>query len=125
MAGPLRRLGAHWSALPLVGVFAISLIVLFSPGSTVPSGPPNSDKLVHALLFAALAMASSLAGIGWRATTAWVLAYAALSEVLQALLPIQRSGSLWDVVADAAGITLGLAAYAVLSRARSRLRRSR
>ena len=125
MAGPLRRLGAHWSALPLVGVFAISLIVLFSPGSTVPSGPPNSDKLVHALLFAALALAARFAGVGWRATAAWVLAYAALSEVLQALLPIQRSGSLWDVVADAAGMALGLTAYALLSRAPSRLSRPR
>ena len=114
--GGLRRLGARWSALPLMGALAISLIVLFSPGSAVPSGPPNSDKLVHALLFAALALASRFAGVGWRATTAWVLAYAALSEVLQALLPIQRSGSIWDVVADAVGMTLSLAAYAALTR---------
>lgn len=101
-------------------MLAISLLVLFSPGSAVPSGPPNSDKLVHFLLFAALALTSRLAGIGMLASIAWVLAYAALSEVLQTLLPIQRSGSLWDVVADAAGMAVGLAVYAVFTRARKR-----
>lgn len=96
---------AHW--LPLAAVFAVSLVVLFSPGSTVPSGPPNSDKLVHALLFAALAIASRAAGISWRASAAWLLAYAALSEVLQSVLPIHRGGSINDWIADAGGIALG------------------
>lgn len=98
--------------LPLAGVFAVSLLVLFTPGSAVPSGPPNSDKVVHALLFAALAAASRFAGMGWRATAAWVLAYAALSEVLQAVLPINRGGSAGDFTADAAGALLGLALFA-------------
>lgn len=101
-----------WVLLPLTGVFAISLLVLFTPGSAVPSGPPNSDKVVHALLFAALAASSRFAGVGWRATAAWVLAYAALSEVLQAVLPINRGGSAADFAADAAGALLGLALYA-------------
>lgn len=114
--GVSRLQAGRWLMLPLAVVFAVSLVVLFSPGSTVPSGPPNSDKIVHTLLFAALALASRLASIGWRTTAAWVLAYAALSEVLQALLPIQRSGSLWDVAADAFGAALGLAAWAIGAR---------
>ncbi|WP_051461461.1 VanZ family protein [Tomitella biformata] len=108
----------RWSVFPLSAVFALSLVILFSPGSTVPSGPPNSDKVVHALLFAALAAASRLAGVGWRVTIAWVLAYAALSEVLQATLPIHRSGSWWDLAADAFGMALGLVVCAVITRSR-------
>lgn len=111
----------YWRWLPLAGVFALSLIVLFSPGSTVPSGPPNSDKVVHALLFAALAITARAAGIGWRAAAAWILAYAALSEVLQATLPINRGGSLWDWVADAVGLAVGLLAYESITRARAQL----
>lgn len=111
------NLTASWALLPLAGVFAISLLVLFTPGSTVPSGPPNSDKLVHALLFAALALASRFAGLGWRATVAWVLAYAALSEVLQAVLPINRGGSLGDFAADAVGMAVGLGIYKLAARA--------
>lgn len=94
--------------LPLAVMVPISLVMLFSPGSTVPSGPPNSDKLVHALLFAALAAAATLAGFLRLHTAVGLLAYAAVSEVLQQALPIHRSGSPWDFAADAVGVAIGL-----------------
>ena len=114
---PVGPAPARW--LPLAAVFALSLVMLFSPGSAVPSGPPNSDKLVHALLFAALALAARYAGLGWRSAAAALLAYAAASEVLQAILPIHRGGSLSDFAADAAGVGAGLIAFAAIARARA------
>ncbi|MFD4294938.1 VanZ family protein [Rhodococcus sp. NPDC058505] len=95
-------------AIPFYAVLAITVVMLFSPGGAVPSGPPNSDKVTHLLMFLALAVAARYAG--WRA--GWVLLggvlYAAASEVLQAVLPIQRSGSVFDWLADVVGVLLGL-----------------
>ncbi len=104
--------------LPLAILVPVSLVVLFSPGSTVPSGPPNSDKLVHAALFAALAAAAVCAGAGWRLAGALLLVYAAVSEVLQSVLPIHRHGDPADLIADAAGIGAGLILTCALRRFR-------
>ncbi|WP_085989451.1 hypothetical protein [Prescottella equi] len=102
--------------VPLAIATMVVLVMLFSPGSTVPSGPENSDKITHALMFAALALTSRYAriGVGWTAT--WLLTFAAVSEVLQGALPIQRSCSVWDAAADTVGIVVGLVAARVLAR---------
>ncbi|WP_233576117.1 VanZ family protein [Saccharopolyspora rhizosphaerae] len=90
--------------------------MLFTPESGVPSAPPGTDKVVHVALFAALAITGRIAG----ARTAWLLpvlvGYAALSEVLQGLLPIGRSCELLDVVVDVAGALAGWAAFTARSR---------
>lgn len=70
--------------------------MLFSPGSTVPSSPENTDKITHTLMFAVLAITSLHARIPVWLTAVWLLIFAATSEVLQAALPISRSGSIWD-----------------------------
>lgn len=102
--------------VPLAVTTVIVLVMLFSPGSTVPSGPQNSDKVTHALMFAALAVTSRYARVGVAWTAAWLLVFAGLSEVLQGALPIQRSCSVWDAAADAVGIALGLVVARVLAR---------
>ncbi|EME19687.1 VanZ family protein [Rhodococcus triatomae] len=94
--------------VPFLVVSAVTLVMLFSPGSAVPSGPPNSDKVTHLLMFLALAVAARYAGFRFRWVLLGGLLYAAVSEVLQAALPIQRSGSVWDWAADAVGVLLGL-----------------
>ncbi|MFC7450041.1 VanZ family protein [Rhodococcus daqingensis] len=98
-------------AAPLAVVILITLVMLFSPGSTVPSGPPNSDKITHLLMFAALAYAARFAGFGVTAVIVWAGLYAAVSEVLQGLLPIHRSASVWDWVADVVGVAIGLVIF--------------
>lgn len=102
--------------VPLAVTTVIVLVMLFSPGSTVPSGPENSDKVTHALMFAALAVTSRYARIGVAWTAAWLLVFAGLSEVLQGALPIQRGCSVWDAAADAVGIALGLVVARALAR---------
>lgn len=102
------------------GVFAVvvllSLAVLFAPASDVPTAPAGVDKLVHVALFAALALSGRWAGIGSRALGPLLLVYAAVSEVLQGLAVLDRSVSVADWVADAAGVLLGLVLWARLAR---------
>ena len=59
---------------------------------------------MHATLFAVLA-ATTRARFGRGLPL--VLAYAVVSEVLQAVLPISRDGDVLDAAADAAGALLG------------------
>ena len=99
------------------GAFAVavlvSLAVLFVPGGDVPSAPRGVDTAVHGLLFATLALTGRWAGIGRRPLTVLLVGYAVVSEVLQGLLPLQRSGSLGDGLADVAGLGAGLLVWAV------------
>ena len=103
--GPLAR-----------GTFAaavlVSIVVLFAPGGEVPSGPPGTDKLVHLLVFLALAFTGRWAGAGAVALGALLVVYATASEVVQVLAPLERSGSFGDWLADVLGVLLGLGAWA-------------
>ncbi|WP_253772171.1 VanZ family protein [Goodfellowiella coeruleoviolacea] len=88
----------------------LSVVVLFTPESGVPSAPPGTDKLVHAGLFALLAITGYAAGIvrTWQLAVL-LLGYAAGSEVLQSLLPIGRDGDVLDALTDVVGAAVGLA----------------
>ena len=90
-------------------VCLLSLWMLFSPGSDTSSTLVD-DKLVHAALFAALALTGQLAGVGLAPLVIGLATYAGVSEVVQGLLPIDREADLLDVLADLAGIGVGVAA---------------
>ena len=94
--------------VPLAVSLVAALIILFTPASGVPSGFAHSDKIVHFFLFAALAFSSRFAAIGTVRTAVWTVTFAAASEVLQAALPLGRSGSLEDAVFDVLGVAAGL-----------------
>ena len=95
-------------------VVLVSLIVLFAPAGNVPSAPPGVDKVVHAVLFLALAATGRWAGLRAAVLLPALVAYAAGSEVLQGLAAIGRTASVADWVADAAGVLAGLALWARL-----------
>ena len=120
MAAPHPALRVHGalSRGVLAVTVLVSLAVLFAPGSDVPSAPPGVDKLVHLLLFLALALAGRWAGIRARPLALLLVAYAGLSEVVQAVSDLQRSGSVSDWLADVAGAGLGLLAWRRLERRR-------
>ena len=88
------------------GLLGISLVMFLLPGDDVSSAP--NDKLVHALTFVALAVAGSWAGIRPVPLGLGLAAYAVATEVLQAVLPIDRHGDPRDFLADATGIVIGL-----------------
>jgi hypothetical protein len=99
-------------------VVLVSLAVLFAPGDDVPSAPPGVDKLIHAGLFAALALSGCWAGIRGSVLAALLVLYAAVSELLQGLTPLDRSASATDWLADVAGLLLGLAVWEAVARRR-------
>ena len=103
---------------PSRGAFAlvvlVSLGVLFAPGDEVPAALPGVDKVVHLLLFAALAVTGRWAGIRPLPLAVGLAGYAAASEVLQALAPLARSGSVADLAADLAGVAVGLLGWSAL-----------
>ena len=98
------------------GAFAVavlvSLAVLFAPADDVPMAPPGVDKLVHLLLFAALAASGRWAGVRAGVLAGSLVVYAAVSEVVQGLSALERSASVADWVADVVGVLAGLLAWA-------------
>ncbi|MCF6509624.1 VanZ family protein [Blastococcus sp. MG754426] len=94
----------------------VSAVVLFLPSSGVPTAPPGTDKAVHLLVFATLAGTGRWAGRPPVPLGSALLAYAAVSELVQGLTPIGRSMSAADVVADVVGIVVGLLAWEALTR---------
>ncbi|MUM16328.1 VanZ family protein [Mycobacterium sp. CBMA271] len=104
----IRTVRSWFPRITLLCAFVLACLLLFTPGSAVPSGPPGADKVVHVLIFAMLAVSSRHARIGEKPTLAWVLAFGACSEVIQALWVPRRDGSVWDLLADAVGLLTGL-----------------
>ena len=109
------RLAVHRgpSRAAFVLVVLVSLGVLFAPADDVPAALPGVDKLVHLLLFGALALTGRWAAIRTPVLAVGLAAYGAVSEVLQALTPLARSGSVADLLADVAGIAVGLVCWQV------------
>lgn len=87
----------------------VQLVVLYAPAGPGPGLFPQSDKVVHVLVFlvpVALAVVvtrrpSLVAGA--------FLTHAVLSEVVQGTLLPLRSGDPFDALADAVGVALGVA----------------
>jgi VanZ family protein len=99
----------------------VSLAVLFAPASQVPFAPPGVDKIVHGVLFLVLALTGLWAGIGRTgigrtALGASLIAYAAVSEVIQGVTPLARTASVADWLADVVGVLAGLAVWALARR---------
>jgi VanZ family protein len=115
MPAPHRVRGPLARAAFAVAVL-VSLVVLFAPSSGVPFAPPGVDKVVHAGLFALLAVTGRWAGTSGRPLAVLLVVYAAVSEVIQDVSPLDRTGSVADCLADVVGVLLGLAIWARLSR---------
>ena len=88
-------------------LLGISLAMFLTPGDGVPQGGPD-DKLTHLLIFVSLAVSGRWAGVPPVPLGLTLAAYAGLTEVLQAVLPIDRNGDVRDLLADLTGIMLGL-----------------
>ncbi|GGP49480.1 VanZ family protein [Saccharothrix coeruleofusca] len=97
---------------PFVTAALLSVIVLFTPESGVPSSPPGTDKVVHCLLFALLAGTGLYARLPRTPLLLTLVGYAVASEVVQELLTVLgRSGDPVDGLTDVVGIALGWLAH--------------
>jgi len=97
---------------------AVQFLALYWPRTPgIDTGLPL-DKLVHIVLFATVAMLGVLAGLplGW--LVLGLVAQAAISELVQSLLPA-RGADLMDFLADLLGVAFGLGVGVLL---RSRFR---
>ena len=100
-------------------VLLLATLVSFLTPADDLADPGVDDKVAHALTFAVLALTGRAAG--WRPLSllTGLAAYAVATEVLQHVLPIGRHGDVLDVLADLAGVLLGLAlAHAVATSVR-------
>jgi VanZ family protein len=98
------------------------LILTGLPGQMIPQVPGfldlfEADKIIHLVLFGGF-MILLYRGFrkepGWKNQKALVfailiaLALGGLTEVLQKLTIINREGSIWDFIANAAGVGIGI-----------------
>ncbi len=103
------------------GLLVATTVMLLLPREELSSHAPN-DKVGHLVTFAALALVGRWAHLPWVALAVGLAAYAATTEVLQSLLPVNRHGDVRDLLADVVGVLLGLAASLVVARAAARSR---
>lgn len=116
-----RRRTLALRRVAFAGAVLLNLVVLLAPDPDAPgSGVPGLDKVVHAAVFALLTGTGLAAGLAARWFVPAVLAWAALSEVLQATLLPARSGDWRDLVADAVGVAIGVAAVRAVAANRAR-----
>ena len=110
MTPPTRRyvLAFGWT---LAVFLAVTL-----PGSVLPGGPPNTDKLVHLALFGLLgwlwmqALPYPLPTRTWWVLTLGLM-YAGIMEVYQGILPWPRTPDLYDALANALGLAVGVVLF--------------
>jgi VanZ family protein len=104
---PRRR--RHWRLL-LALLLAVVSWFAFRPGPT-PDSIQQLDKLRHVWAFSTLAFVASLGGnpsLGHAGRVAvGLMAYGLAIELIQSQLP-SRTASVADLLADAAGVAIGL-----------------
>ena len=106
-ASPLRALTA--------GAVLVQAVVLYLPSAPGGVAFPGADKVVHVLVFLVPVVLALLAGLPRWPVVAGSVVHAGVSEVLQWAVLSGRSGDPWDVVADLAGVGLGVALARALS----------
>lgn len=101
---------AFWCALA-VQLFAL---YLYRPGDGPPLAVPHVDKLVHIVIFMVPAALGILARLPALLVVVTLAVHAPASELVQHIWLPEREGDAWDVLADWAGVVLGLAAGKLL-----------
>lgn len=113
--GTRPRLRRRWAVAAAV-LLVVQLISFYVPGSGEPPDPrfPHLDKVFHGLSFAAVAFCALRARLPLGPVFVILLVHAGASEVIQGLWVPRRSGDVWDLAADTAGILVGTAAAGAL-----------
>ncbi len=98
----------------LVSVVSVLMLIELKPTT---DGIPNIDKLEHAFVFIVLTITGCLAYAQQKTRIyAGLIALGALYEVLQALFTITRQASVYDWLADVAGIIIAIVFLVIINR---------
>lgn len=92
------------------------LVALYAPNAAGAPQVNGLDKVVHALIFAAPALAALMLGIRARWALGLLAVHAPISELIQRFALSHREGDVLDVMADLVGVLLGGLAYLVWNR---------
>ena len=103
--------------IALVLLAAVHLAILYAPDTGGAPTFPGVDKLVHLATFGSVTLAGLRAGLRPRWWVPVVGVHAVVSELVQHWLLPHRSGDPADVVADLAGVAVGVLAARLLGRA--------
>jgi hypothetical protein len=90
------------------GAIFVQVVVLYVPRE-VDGGVPYVDKAVHAAIFAAAVWTGRRINLPAAVLAVVFGAHAVVSELLQAALLPERSGTASDVIANLVGVAVGLA----------------
>lgn len=103
---------------PFVAAFLGSGVILLLPAPDLPQGPEVSDKFIHGVIFAVLLLTGWFARFLLPRLFLALVAWAAATEILQAVLPFNRTGDVLDWAADVVGLTVALVVVLALERVR-------
>ena len=125
---PIAKPNSHIEFIPAVLTAIVIAIASLWENPQMPQAITVSDKLVHGVLYAMLAI-SMIAAVGRDARTrvlpyiyTCVIAtsYGALMEILQRFCTLTRSGEMADLYADAIGAIIGVLLVGIFEITRSR-----
>ncbi len=94
----------------------VQLIAVYSPHGLAGPGITGLDKVVHVSIFFAPSLALLMMGIRARWALGILALHAPFSELIQHFFLPERSGDVFDVLADLSGVALGWFAYVVWDR---------
>ena len=96
----------------LVGLFVATVVLqlcaVYWPSVDVQGPVTWTDKAMHVLLFLLPTVTGLLAGLRAAYLVAALALHAPTSELLQHFVLADRSGDVWDAVADLGGVVLGV-----------------
>jgi VanZ family protein len=95
---------------------AVQLVAVYSPHGLAGPGITGLDKVVHVSIFFAPSLALLMMGIRARWALGILALHAPVSELIQHFFLPERSGDVFDVLADLSGVALGWFAYVVWDR---------
>ncbi|HEX5427354.1 MAG TPA: VanZ family protein [Pedococcus sp.] len=117
-AAPRRRTRRAWR-VAFVGLVVVQLLAVYWPRVDVQGPVTWTDKVVHVLLFLLPTVAGLVAGLRPSWVVGLIALHAPVSELVQHFVLPNRSGDVWDAVADLSGVVLGVT-LVVVGRARRR-----
>jgi hypothetical protein len=100
-----------WTAF--TGAVLVNLVVLYWPRAVAGGQLPYVDKVVHLVVFGAVALTGVWVGLPVRWLVVVLVLHAVTSELVQHFWIPARSGDPADAVADILGVVVGVAAAGV------------